>query len=389
VRLLVVGHSYVTAFAQRKYVAMKRMDPDLEVRIVTPATIPHAFRRYRHERHSALLPGETIAIGRLGGRSHMTYALEPFRLSAVLRRFEPDRIHIEEDPHSVIGYETVSLARRLQPKVGISFFIWDNLTRVPRFPKSLLKRVLTKYCLGRADLVVCGNIEAERLLRTVKGYEGRTAIIPQVGLDLEDYAWPPARQVREQVPASDGSVWVGFVGRLAPEKGLGLLLESLRRLPHLPWRLLVIGSGPLRHEIESRWRALFGDRLLFLAPVRHEAVADYLKCLDVFVLPSYATASWKEQFGLTLAQAMMAGAACIGSSCGAIPEVVGDAGVIVPERDQEGLSRALSTMLCSESARRALQGRARQAASARFSNIGIAGRYLEVFRAASPVWAAG
>ena len=388
-RLLVVGHSYMTAFAQRKYVAMKRADPELELRIVSPSAMDHMFMRYRHQRHPALLPREAVAIGRLAGGSHMTYALEPFRLSAELRRFGPDHIHIEEDPHSVIGCETVSLARWLRPTARISFFIWDNLTRVPRFPVSVAKRALTKYCLKRADLVVCGNAEAERLLRTVKGYEGRTAVIPQVGLDPEDYSLPPAPRVREQVPASTGTLWVGFVGRLVPEKGLVLLLESLRQLQHLPWRLLLIGNGPLRHEIETRWKTVFGGRLLFLAAVRHEEVPQYLKCLDVFVLPSYATPSWKEQFGLTLAQAMMAGAACIGSSCGAIPEVVGDAGVIVRERDQDELSRALRTVLCSESARRALQGRARQAAGERFSNTGVARRYLDVFRAGDPALAVG
>ena len=136
-RLLVVGHSYMTAFAQRKYVAMKRADPELELRIVTPSAMDHMFMRYRYERHPALLPEEMVAIGGLAGRSHMTYGLEPVRLSAMLRRFGPDHVHIEEDPHSVIGCETVTLARWLRPRARISFFIWDNLTRVPRFPASV------------------------------------------------------------------------------------------------------------------------------------------------------------------------------------------------------------------------------------------------------------
>src|ERR1700687_1071977 len=102
-RLLVVGHSYMTAFAQRKYVAMKRADPELELRIVTPSAMAHMFMRYRHERHPAFLPRETVSICRVAGGSHMLYALEPFRLSSALRRFRPDHIHIEEDPHSVIG----------------------------------------------------------------------------------------------------------------------------------------------------------------------------------------------------------------------------------------------------------------------------------------------
>src|ERR1700687_1289607 len=84
-RLLVVGHSYMTAFAQRKYVAMKRADPELELRIVTPSAMDHMFMRYQHQRHPALLPEETAAIGGVGGRWHMTYVLEPLPVFAIVR----------------------------------------------------------------------------------------------------------------------------------------------------------------------------------------------------------------------------------------------------------------------------------------------------------------
>jgi hypothetical protein len=45
-KLLVVGHTYLTAFAQRKYVEMKRLSPDLDLRILTPRSVSHVFKHY-------------------------------------------------------------------------------------------------------------------------------------------------------------------------------------------------------------------------------------------------------------------------------------------------------------------------------------------------------
>lgn len=382
-KLLVIGHSYLTPFAQSKYVAMKRLDPSLQLRIVTPPEIGHVFMRYRHSRHPGLTPGETVVIPTVVGQTHMTYLIHPPRLWNILRRFEPDHIHIEEDPHSLIGVETVSLARLACPKATISFFIWDNLAREPRFPLNILKRVLTRYSLTYTSIVVCGNTEAECLLKSVKGYLGRTAVLPQVGIDPEDYDTPPSAQVRALLPVVPGEPWIGFIGRFTPEKGLRILLEALVQLQHLPWRLLLVGEGPLMNDVWTYWQPLFGARLLCLEAVPHKDVPEYLKCLDIFVLPSYSTEFWKEQFGLTLAQAMLAGVACIGSSSGAIPEVLGSAGMIVPEKDVTALAQALENLLRSEPTRRTLGDKARAIALQRYTNISIAKCYLEVFHAAA------
>ena len=382
-KLLVVGHTYLTAFSQAKYVAMKRLDPTLQVRMVIPPEMGHVFMRYKREHHPGLLPEEAVVIPILFGKTHMTYVLHPARLWSLLRQYAPDHIHIEEDPHSLIGVETVSLARRACPDAMISFFIWDNLARTPRFPLNVVKQSFTRYSLARATLVVCGNAEAESLLRKDKGYTGRSAVLPQVGVDLEDYATPPCAEIRSALPVVPSEPWVGFVGRLVPEKGVNLLLEALSRLQPLKWRLLLIGNGPLKDDVRTYWQPLLRSRLLCLDAIPHKAVADYLKCLDIFVLPSYGTEVWKEQFGLTLAQAMMAGVACIGSSSGAIPEVLGDAGIIIPERNVSALAQALGTVICSEAMRQRMKDKAKTTAVQRYSNAAVANGYLSAFYAAA------
>lgn len=377
-RLLVVGHTYLTVFAQRKYVEMKRQQPGLDLRILTPRAITHVFGRYMRQVIPEFAAGEMVNIREFFGRSHMSYVLNPFRFARLLREFRPDRIHIEEDPYSAVGVETVFLARLFCPSAKISFFIWDNLDRVPRFPLNVVKRTLNRYALRRAELVVCGNSEGERLLVENKGYRGRTAVLPQLGLEPERYA-DVVSDVRVGLGVPADVLLIGFVGRLLPEKGVLVLLEALRQLQDLDWRVLILGTGPLQQELSGKWRQLLGDRLICRSAVAHAEVPSYMRALDIFVLPSYATPTWKEQFGMVLAEAMMAGVPCVGACSGAIPEVIGPGGLVFRERDVDDLARALRCLLTEEALRESLGREAQAFARQRYANAALATAYLHQF----------
>lgn len=378
-RILVVGHTYITAFAQRKYVEMKRQHEGLELRILTPSAIPHVFMRYTRELAAGLNKEEVVDIREFFGNSHMSYVLDPFRFAEVLREFQPDRIHIEEDPYSAVGVETVFLSRRICPSAKISFFIWDNLARVPRFPFNVIKRVLNKYSLSKADLVVCGNKDGVMLLLEKKGYKGKTAVLPQMGLDPDLYINLQPSIIRKELPIPVDIPLVGFVGRLIPEKGVSLLLESLHQLKNLKWGLLIVGSGPLESEITGKWKKLLGERLVYRKAVPHSEVPAYMRAMDIFVLPSFTTATWKEQFGLVLAQAMLAGVPCIGSSSGAIPEVVGPGGLVFKENDINDLMRNLERLLADVEMRQSLAQTAQTFALQHYTHATVATAYLKQF----------
>lgn len=378
-RLLVVGHSYLTAFAQCKYVEMKRQCDNLELRILTPRSMPHVFKRYTRELAPELTGNEVIDIREFFCRSHMSYILDPFRFAKELGEFQPDRVHIEEDPYSAVGVETVFLTRLLCPSAKISFFIWDNLARVPRFPLNIIKRVLSRYSLSRAELVVCGNIEGERLLWEKKGYRGRTAVLPQLGIEPDLYLSEQTRSIREELLIPADIPLIGFVGRLILEKGVILLLEALHRLKDHKWRLLILGSGPLEHEITGEWQKVFGERLVYRMAVPHAEVPAYMRAMDVLVLPSYGTPYWKEQFGLVLCQAMLAGVPCIGSSSGAIPDVIGPGGLVFEEHNADDLTRTLKSVLIDAEMRKSLAENAQRFALQHYTHAAVASAYLKQF----------
>jgi glycosyltransferase involved in cell wall biosynthesis len=386
-RLLVVGHPFIVGYNQKKYVAMKQLDPELRLRIVGPKQIPHLFGTRRCEVHSELAAEEVIPLGSFFSRWHMSYVLDPVRMAGILREFRPDLIHVEEEPHAFITAETFALRDAFYPQAAITIFTWDNLHRRRPFPLSSLKHWLRAYSLRRTSAVVCGNREAQDLLRERAGYSGYTEVLPQFGLDPDNHSPGNNHELRQQLGLT-GSIVVGCAGRLIPEKGIGLLVGALERLAHYPWKLLLVGSGPLEQKIHQEWMPKFPGRIAHVPAVPHPEVPRYLRCLDIFVLASYAVANWKEQFGLTLAQAMMLGTAPVASSSGAIPEVAGPGGLVFEEGNEESLRDALESLLSSASRRTTLAGRSREFALEHYTLDAVGRRYLEVFEQARRLHAA-
>ncbi len=380
-KLLVVGHPLLVAYNQKKYVAMKRIDPCLQLRIVVPKQNRHPFGTYQCEVHPELNSDEVIALASVFSQSHMTYVLDPVRMAWILRQFRPDVLHVEEEPHAGVTVATTGLRDALLPPAAITLFTWDNLHRPRRFPLGALKRKLRSYSLRRAAAVVCGNRDVERLLRMQEGYKGYTEVLPQFGLDPSDHTAGTEPELMKQLGLT-GSIVVGYVGRMVPEKGILLLLTALPKLTQYPWKLLLVGSGPLEQEIHEHWMPRFPERIVHVRAVPHREVPRYLRCLDAFVLASYAVANWKEQFGLTLAQAMMLGIPSVVSSSGAIPEVVGPGGLIFEEGKEESLREALQMLLSFARCRQELGARAREFALRHYTIAGIAARYLSVFEQA-------
>jgi glycosyltransferase involved in cell wall biosynthesis len=383
-KLLVVGHTYITSYAQQKYVEMKRLSPDMELKILTPRKINGLFRTYEREIASGLTATEVMNVRDLWLGSHMSYVFDPWCLARVLKHFQPDRVHIEEDPYSAVGIETVFLARIFSPSAKLSFFIWDNIWRMPGFPLNIIKKIMNKYSLDKADLVVCGNREGELILREKKDYKGVVAVMPQIGLSPHLYDGVRKNKLKNTINNVTAVPVIGFAGRLIPEKGIIQLLEALEPLVNTSWNLVLLGSGPLGGEIHDKWQNKYGDRLILRAAVPHAEVGSYLRELDIFVLPSCTTAKWKEQFGLVLAEAMLSGVACIGSSSGAIPDVIGPGGLIFKENDIKGLTLLLKSLIDDPELRQSLGAKGKQFAEERYTHCAVAKGYLNIFTKASP-----
>lgn len=168
---------------------------------------------------------------------------------------------------------------------------------------------------------------------------------------------------RRVLGAPEGELVVGCIGRLAPVKGQDVLLAAFARVAHQrpAARLVLIGDGPSRRELEAQARRLgVADAVRFLG-VREDA-GSLLPGFDLYVQPSL-----NEGMGRALAQAMAAGLPVVATDAPGPAELLGEdaAGVLVPTGDEEALATALAALL-DDRRRRVLLGERARRRAARF-----------------------
>jgi len=174
----------------------------------------------------------------------------------------------------------------------------------------------------------------------------RIEILPY-GLRLDRFARaaPDARaRLREEFEIPDDAPVVAIVGRVSREKGHEVLLESMaelrERVPDA--RLLVVGGGPLRRDLEKRAEAPDLAGVIHFTGYRSD-VHDVLAAVDLLAMPSL----WDEGFGLSALEAIVAGRPVVGFRVGGIPMTVvnGKTGYLVERGDARGLTERMVEVL--------------------------------------------
>ena len=360
-RVAVVSHTYVIQANRGKVEFLARL-PGLEVLVVVP-------NKWRNRDIGQRFVAETSQPGPLrvvplpawsfGSGSLITYAA--VALWRQLRRFRPDVVHLEEEPWSVAALELCLICRMLGTQ--LTFFTWENTER--RLLQPL--RVIRGWTLLRARAAVAGSAKGKALLER-QGFTRPVIVLPQLGVDTS--AFRPANS------AAQGIV-VGYVGRLVSQKGLQVLLEAVARLPSAV-RMMVVGNGPLKDEFLKKARELgLNGRLELHEGAPHDQVPRFLEQMSVLVLPSLTTPTWREQFGHVLIEAMACGVPVVGSDSGAIPEVIGDAGLVVPEGNVEALAAALRRLISTPALCADLAARGLARVQAEYTNDSVARRLAE------------
>ena len=190
---------------------------------------------------------------------------------------------------------------------------------------------------------------------------------------------PPAGVVpldlRALLPAAE--VVIGFVGRLVEEKGIRVLLDAIEQCEGVG--LACAGGGPLEEEIGRRSRGRLEGRVTLLGMLPRDDVWRMLAAIDVLALPSLTTEGWSEQFGYVLAEAMALSVPLIGSTSGAIPEVVGDGGRIAVEGSVESLAAAIQGLAADTALRTRLGENGRRRYESEFTVDACAARMSRLF----------
>lgn len=346
-RLLVVSHPAVLGVNQVVYRELRRRG--FTVTIVVPS-------RWRHSYSSSDIGPEALA-GMEPALVALPVALPGrpqryFHTSGVRRTLaaaQPDVAFLEAEPFALVAGQWGRALHSRRVPFGVQ--VYENIDRALPPPV----RWMRGRVLRDATFVAARSDTAGRLARAW-GARGEIGLAPPAVP-----RWEP-----EPRPGGDRPFTIGYAGRLIESKGLLDLLAAARAL-EAPVELLLFGDGELRERLDGQ--PIPGSHVQVRAGLAHEQMPSAYAQLDVLVLPSHTTATWKEQFGRVLVEALWCGVPVVGSDSGEIPWVIGltEGGLLFPEGDVAALAQRLNELRAAPELRAELARRGRDAVERLFS----------------------
>jgi len=234
--------------------------------------------------------------------------------------------------------------------------------------------------LKRADYVVC--VSAYIRQRFCEGMPEALCAKVQVVFNTLNLAEFAAHQEKTNE--------IIFVGRFIPEKGVIPLIQALKQvLPHFPdWRARIIGSryfgknGAYRSLGDELSQELAGVHPQIMLPgyLPFSEIVALFKQARIAVVPS----TWEEPFGRTALEGMAAGCAVIASNRGGLPEVLGDAGILV-EPVSDAIAHALTALMSDAGYCAAVGARCAERARTAFEPSAIHSK-INALRASPSTW---
>lgn len=168
-----------------------------------------------------------------------------------------------------------------------------------------------------------------------------------------------------------------FVGRLAEKKGCLYLIKAMREVKDAI--LVIVGKGNLEDELRVEAKDI-QDKVVFLGAKTHKELPRIYASADVFVAPSITAKDGdKEGFGLVILEAMASGIPVIASNSGGIIDIVqnGVNGLLVEEKDVNGISSQINTILNEPQLRKQLVNNAFNTVK-EFSYENVAAKYASI-----------
>jgi len=342
-KVLVVDHTATLAKYQEKCAALAKYN-DIEIALLVPEVWVENYQRIHLEKtmdsRYQIFPGKVI----FPGYENRGFYCD-FSFIRAIREFHPDVIFLVEEPFSLFAFQIVLAKTLFAPKAKVIFHTSDDQSWGDHYAyrPSFLYKWIGRFVRKRSDFAMTVNEEAKKVLIN-KGFDqNKIAVVPW-GINPTLFQSGNGKQTRRRLfPGHEKDFVVGYVGRLLKMKGIHILLKAVQPLPDV--FVLIVGDGPDRIFLEQLVEKLhMKKRVVFTGYIPPHQLPNYYAAMNVLVLPTLTGPHWHEQFGRVLVEAMAAGVPVIGSSCGAIPKVVGDAGIIVPEGDVKKLREAIEIL---------------------------------------------
>lgn len=278
-------------------------------------------------------------------------------------------------------YQVAKLKRELGFKLAAIH--WENIPFAR--DKKLLSRFLKYRVLESVDAFFAMSERAKASL-VLEGVNESKVFVIGWGVDTNKFKpdCEAGRVWRRRYGIDGEEVVILFVGRVRASKGVFELIYAAKKLVTDPdlkdkiIRVVIAGKGPSSKEAAEMVHRLGIDKnVLQLGYIPHGEIHNVHNMADIFCLPSVPRKYWQEQLGMVFLEAMACGKPVVSTLSGSIPEVVGDAGVLVQPNDHLVLYEALKRLTNDPILRASLGEQGRSRVADRFST----NRISEIMRA--------
>jgi glycosyltransferase involved in cell wall biosynthesis len=281
------------------------------------------------------------AIQHFNGTDFSLHLPIPGKVSEALNGFEPDIVH-SHHPY-LLGDTAFRLAKKYEtPIVFTNHTLYEQYTHYVPGDSPLLKRFVISLTVGYANLcdrVFAPSESIARLMRE-RGVESPIAIVP-TGINTTLFTRGEGQRFRNSRGIPKGAFVVGFVSRVAPEKNIAFLCETVAEFMRRDESVhfLLVGNGPSEADVEDFFRRKkMPDRFHPAGFLEGATLADAYRSMDVF-----AFASKSETQGIVIAEAMAAGVPVTALDAPGVREVVddGENGFLIRREDKKAFACAL------------------------------------------------
>lgn len=347
IRVTLVSHSYLAKENRKKLSALSEK---VRLEVVSPSSMQGAMFSYNYcER---LLSNDSWTL-RLYRRFDLPFLPSQYLLSSLrfnLVKFQPHIIHIEYDPWIPVFLQVLFARQIFRKSARIVCTIKQNTYTEYNRVLSVFKDWVARQSIQSVERFIAVNKGAASIYQSRFGVaEDKFEYITQLGVDVDLFPPPTSSEklrYRQEFPLGNPDVLVGYCGRIIEDKGIRELIEGVRearRVTGLNVGLALLGDGALKERLASEEESTYWLQMLPVVP--HDRVSTFLKCLDVFVLPSRIRPYHVEHDAHALLEALSTGLPCIGTTSGVIPEILEGVGVVVEPEDPGAIAEALVTMI--------------------------------------------
>jgi glycosyltransferase involved in cell wall biosynthesis len=258
-------------------------------------------------------------------------------LRRLLNEIKPDILHMH-----YLGPLVAPLILRFKPfvvSVWGSDIVGESGLVKDRWRERFLKRIVLRY----SDAVLASSRFLATATCQYAGLPLERVPVYYWGVDLKKFS---PHGISKRI-TNGGAIVIGFVKHLLPKYGAEYLLRAIPviRKKHPMIKVLLLGEGVLRQDLEKLSVDLgIADVVHFCGWVTNEQVPQYMRQMDIFVMPSVYES---ETFGVAAVEAQAMGIPVVATKVGGIPEAIldGTTGILVPPRDSDAIAQAIIRLI--------------------------------------------